>query len=956
MLELDSFKDIDEIEKIIEDVKKEFDVDYAEPVRIAKPAFTLPNDQYYNLQWNLQSTTSYPAAINMPLAWDITRGSTSIVVAVLDTGILVHQDFPSSRILSGYDMISNSVIANDGDGRDNDPSDPGDWCSAQERNNPQHPCYDSSCAPNCNQIDSSWHGLFVTGIIAAQSNNSSFISAIDWNVKILPVRVLGKGGGYSNDIADAIRWASGVSVSGLPTNPNPARVINMSLSGQGPCGSYLQSAINDAVSREVLVVVAAGNENSDASNYFPGNCSNVVTVSALNRLGSKASYSNYGSVVFISAPGGDRDGYPVYSIINGGTTTPATSDYDTAVGYIGTSMAAPHVSAVASLMLALKPSLTLNNIRYNIQKTARNFPGGSSCNTSICGAGMLDAYSSLDNLIIQLSSTTPSSAENTGNVSVSIFGKGFLNGAQVKLKRDGFADIDSISTNVINLNRIDATLPLSTAATGLWSVEVINTDGSSSTLSNYFYVSGFFVSSITPVSADNLTSDLLVTILGSGFSLPLTVRLQKTGYADISCSNLTLIDSTTLRCTFNLLGAFAGMRDLFVANGNGRTQTILNAFNITNAAVSINSLLPQSAYNNASVSIGIRGSGFSKTATARFFKVGYSDVNCSVDVLSSTYAVCSLDLNGAFAGKRDFEFTTATTTITLPNGFEVLNSPLYIYYINPPSSSNNQSSVVLKVFGSGFVPSLMAKLSKTGYSDILASNYSIYSSTYMSLTFNLLNAPYGKRDFTIYYGTVSYTKTDAFTILDALASPIIYRIEPQSSFNDKDPVINIYGDNFISGIYVKILNSSSEITINNFDLISSTAILNVVLPLKGYPQGKWSVKVINPDFKSYVLSNAFTLLEVKDEVRIYEPVIKPYSNSLAKIVYNMPDNGEVSITVYDNLGNKIRSLYKGMATKGLSEILWDGKDDLGSMVRSGIYIIEIKTPFYRRYKRISVVK
>lgn len=954
-LQLDGFKNESELKQIIEGLKSEIDAEYIEPSRIAKPALTIPNDGDYHFQWNIQSSTSYPSAVNMPTAWDITRGSTSSIVAVLDTGILTHVDLSSSRILPGYDMISNLIVANDGNLRDPDPTDPGDWCSASERNTYGHICYDS-CAPNCTQINSSWHGLFVSGIIAADTNNSNMLAGINWNGKILPVRVLGKGGGYEDDIADAIIWASGGSVSGVPPNPNPARVISMSLSGEGSCSITIQNAINFAVSRGA-VVVAAGNETSNASNYWPGNCSNVITVAALNRNGSRASYSNYGSVIFISAPGGDNDGYPIYSLLNGGETVPLSSIFDTWGWMYGTSMATPHVSAVVSLMLSLKPNLTRNEIIYNLQRTARSFPVGSTCNTSICGVGMIDAYSALNNLIVTLSSTTPNTAENSGNVSISIWGKGFLSGASVRLKKTGSSDIWCSGVNVVNLNQINCSMNLLGASTGQWSVEVINIDGSSSTLSNYFTITGFSVSTITPSSAYNSDTNVVVTISGIGFTSPMTVRLTKTGYSDINCSNVTVINQNTATCSLNLVGAFSGLRDVFIANGNGRVQTLTNGFSILNAPSYLSSITPNSGYNDTSVSIAIRGSGFYQNTTARLVKTGYSDINCSTMIVySSTFAVCVANLYGAFSGLRNLVVNTGTSTLTGTDWFNILNTSLYIYSLNPPSALNTSSSVNVYINGKGFTSNTTAKLSKTGYSDIFATNYQVLTSTYMITTFNILNAPAGKRNFVVYYGTTSYSKSDGFTIIDAVASPVIYTIQPQSEFNNINPVINIYGDNFVGGASLRIVNSNNEISVSNFNLISSTAIINAVLPLKGYPQGKWGVKVINPDGKSYTLSDAFTLLEISDDVRVYKGVIGPNDNQEVKIVYDMPNIAESTIIVYDNGGHKVRNLYKGTSQGGLNEVVWDGKDDDGSYVKSGIYIIEIKTPFYKKYKRVVVVR
>src|SRR5690606_31257016 len=152
-----------------------------------------------------------------------------VVVAVLDTGITRHGDL-DANVLPGYDFISDAGKANDGDGRDNDPSDPGDWVTLNQ-------CPGGNRAEN-----SSWHGTHVAGTIAAVTNNAKGVAGTAFGARILPVRVLGTCGGYDSDIADAIVWAAGGSVSGVPTNANPAEVINLSLGGGGACGRTSQNA------------------------------------------------------------------------------------------------------------------------------------------------------------------------------------------------------------------------------------------------------------------------------------------------------------------------------------------------------------------------------------------------------------------------------------------------------------------------------------------------------------------------------------------------------------------------------------------------------------------------------------------------------------------------------------------------------------------------------------------
>lgn len=344
-------------------------IEYAEPDRILRTQL-VPNDTSYNAQWDLYEPT---AGINAPSAWDKSTGA-GVTVAVVDTGYRPHADL-AANIVAGYDFIVNTAVSNDGNGRDADPSDPGDWTAAGE------------CGTGSSATNSSWHGTHVAGTIAAVSNNATGVTGIAYGAKVMPVRVLGKCGGYTSDIADGVIWASGGTVAGVPNTATPARVINMSLGGSGACDTTMQNAISTARSRGTVVVVAAGNSNGDAANFFPASCAGVVAVAAVGRSGGKAYYSNFGSVVDVAAPGGDMsvsgtDG--ILSTLNSGSTTPGADSY---AYYQGTSMATPHVAAVAALMLAKNPALTPDQVESLLKSTARAFP--AAC--SQCGAGIIDA-------------------------------------------------------------------------------------------------------------------------------------------------------------------------------------------------------------------------------------------------------------------------------------------------------------------------------------------------------------------------------------------------------------------------------------------------------------------------------------------------------------------------------------------------------------------------------------
>lgn len=367
----------------VKELSQRPDVEYAQPNYIFQIAAT-PNDPGYPLQWHYfdHGSESGKAAggINLPQVWETNKGDASVVVAVIDTGILKnHADIAGSpNLLPGYDMISDAFTANDGDGRDADASDSGDAIAANE------------CYPGSPEIPDSWHGTHVAGTVGVgRTNNNSGVAGVNWNVKVLPLRVLGKCGGTMVDINDAIRWAAGIHVDGVPDNSNPAKVINMSLGGSMPCSNSpaTQNAINEVVARGVTVVVAAGNEAQDVANVVPGGCDNVIAVAASDRSGNLVTrYSNYGAKVDILAPGGDvitdsdNDGNPdgVLSMVQGGYAF-----------YNGTSMAAPHVAGVAALMLANNSALSPAEVEQGIKIGA--LPRSSDQCSKPCGAGLLDA-------------------------------------------------------------------------------------------------------------------------------------------------------------------------------------------------------------------------------------------------------------------------------------------------------------------------------------------------------------------------------------------------------------------------------------------------------------------------------------------------------------------------------------------------------------------------------------
>jgi serine protease len=371
------------------------DVSAGHVVRAADAAGT-PNDPLYATnQWHFFDPVG---GVNAAAAWDLTDG-TGMVVAVIDTGITAHPDLDTSLADDGYDFISDSSQSGrPADGRAAGGWDTGDWSTEEP--------WASECLPE----PSSWHGTHVAGTIAELTDNGVGMAGLARGARILPVRVLGHCGGFDSDISDAVEWASGGHVDGVPDNTHPAQVINMSLGGGGECDAdgVMATAIGHAISRGTTVVVAAGNFGSDAQYVSPANCPGVITVAATGITGKRAFYSDIGETVALAAPGGgiyldddpntneEVDNGFVWSTINAGTTTVSDPAYG---GLAGTSQATPHVAATVALvqagrknagMAALAPA----TVRQLLIDTARPFPEPMPAQISI-GSGILDAAAAL---------------------------------------------------------------------------------------------------------------------------------------------------------------------------------------------------------------------------------------------------------------------------------------------------------------------------------------------------------------------------------------------------------------------------------------------------------------------------------------------------------------------------------------------------------------------------------
>jgi serine protease len=460
-------------------ISAESDIEYAVPDQ-RKHIVAAPNDSYYASgpavgassggpvvgQWYLKppgaagtAANTAPSSINAEQAWGVTTGSSSIVVADIDTGLRFdHPDLQGGNVLQGYDMISadsdgSFTTANDCCGRHAVASDPGDWVTQQESSG-------SGPLNGCAVGNSSWHGTQTGGLLGAATNNSVGIASVGYgNVKLLPVRVLGKCGGFDSDIEAGMLWAAGLAVPGVPTNTTPARVLNMSLGSTGNCPADYVDTINQVLATGAAIVVAAGNSGGNSVGV-PGNCPGVIAVTGLRDVGDKVGFSDLGPEIAISSPGGNCVNatgaclYPIMTTSNAGTTTPVVGAVggiytDAFNASLGTSFSTPLVTGTVALMFSVQSTLTPAQVLAALKASARAFPttGGTAgtttcvaptassnegecyCAVGVCGAGMLDAHAAvLAAMTVQASISDSTASPTAGSpvvlTSTSVVGTG----------------------------------------------------------------------------------------------------------------------------------------------------------------------------------------------------------------------------------------------------------------------------------------------------------------------------------------------------------------------------------------------------------------------------------------------------------------------------------------------------------------------------------------------------
>lgn len=590
------------------------DVIYAEADQ-RRYIHSVPTDPIFTQQWYLQPNSSAtPAAIDAETSWDVTTGSNGVVIADIDTGVRFdHPDLlragagDGGRLLPGYDFVSDVAIANDGDGRDADASDPGDWVTSADTNTTEF--------ANCTVGDSSWHGTRVVGILGAITNNATGIAGVTWNSWILPVRALGKCGGIDSDIQAAMLWAAGIHVDGVPDNPYPAKIENLSIGATGSCPSSYQDVISQVTALGVLIVVSAGNEGGPVD--APGNCPGVAGIAGLRHAGTKVGFSSLGPEVSLSAPAGNCVNTTVGSpclftldtTTNLGTTTPTTNSYtDEMNSNLGTSFSAPIVSGIGALMLAVNGNLKSAQLIARLKEGTQIFPTTSVgetpqpptcqapsttnlqtaeciCTTTTCGAGMANASGALTAALRPIAAVAlPASVAAGSNVVLRAAGS--TAACNHTVSNYAWSNLGGGSVSGANTNTATVVAPSS----GSFIVQLIVTDDGGRTDTADVVVSPTAITSTAPatggtsacLSAVAITSPVAVTV--SPATASLTVGSGTQSFA------ATVTDTTNTAVTWevnNVTGGNPTVGTITTAGVYKPPPTLLTPATVTVRAVSV---------------------------------------------------------------------------------------------------------------------------------------------------------------------------------------------------------------------------------------------------------------------------------------------------------------------------------------------------------------------------------
>jgi serine protease len=645
------------------------------------PAPPTAGGQWYMQKPSTLTPTSDAAATDAVSAWDITTGSSGTVIADVDTGIRFdHPDLLRAglggRLLPGYDFVSEDLnrtsgaplgtflIANDGDGYDPDPSDPGDWVSDTDFKNALFPA--TQCGnPNNNNgpVNSSWHGTRVMGVLGAVTNNNIGIAGMTWNPYLLPVRALGKCGGYDSDIIVGIQWAVGMHVNGIPDNPYPADIINLSLGGTGgACPSHYQTLITQLTNMGVLVVASAGNESGPVD--IPANCPGVLAVAGLRNVGTKVGYSSLGPEVGIGAPAGNcvnANGGPclrsIDTTVNEGATVPGANSYtDQSNTNLGTSFSAPIVSGIAALMRAANANLTPPQLIARMKASATAYPqpvttpptpqcvnGSTSqvecaCTTTApttCGAGMVNALSAVKAALNPIAAMKIPAGFASGSATVDAGGSAAACGATVA----SYAWTSTAGVHIVS-GAASSSVNVMVSGAGTLTLAVTDSLGNTDTAVVTFNASGAttLAPSVAGTAASACVADMSVT--------PAAPTLS----AAYSPASVAVNASATFVLTF--------------ANSNGFALTQSGIAVSLPAGLTLGTQAPASTCGGAALSLTNTTSSVT-LAAADIPAGGSCDISFSVNGATAGTYVTSIAANDLMTGPAGGNTAPASATLTV---------------------------------------------------------------------------------------------------------------------------------------------------------------------------------------------------------------------------------------------------------------------------------------------------
>jgi serine protease len=640
----------------------------------------VPNDPLFTGQWYEQATQ--PAGIDAVTAWDTTTGRSDVVIAELDTGVRYdHPDLlaatANGRLLAGYDFVTDTAVANDGDGRDADASDPGDWITSADAGTTKF--------SGCTVENSSWHGTRVAGILGALSNNATGITGITWQPKILPVRVLGKCGGVDSDILDAMRWAAGLHVTGVPDNTHPAQIINMSLGGTGACTAAEQTVINEVVAAGVTVVISAGNEGGPVDS--PANCVGVAGIAGIRQVGTKVGFSSLGPQAALAAPAGNcvnASGACLFSIdtsINNGTTMPTTNGYtDQLNPNLGTSFSSPIVAGIAALMTSVNANLKPSQLIARLKEGAKTFPVSSdttvpnchvpasstdlqtaecNCTTTTCGAGMANAPGAIKAALRPIAAVAVPATVSAGQ-NVSLVGTGSAAACNHTITTYAWTNVGSSVNPIQGANTATATVVA--PATGSITVRLTVTDDAGRQDTADVVVSATAATTTAPANANSgkcPAAALPVTVAVT----PATASVQAgTGMQTFTAA---VTNSSNTAVTWSVNGVAGGNATVGMISAAGLYKAPASAPTPATVTVSATSAADATKSASAQVTITTPLIAISITPTTASVQTGMTQT-FTATVTGSSNTTVNWSVNGVAGGNATVGMISTSGVYTAP--------------------------------------------------------------------------------------------------------------------------------------------------------------------------------------------------------------------------------------------------------------------------------------------------